>query len=229
MNPRLLFRRLAAAIVPVALAGCAASAGDTAAEDAVAATAPVEVDLSPSELMNVAGISMGSEDAPAVIYEFADFQCPGCAQFALAATPVIKERYVEPGHARYVYYDFPLTNIHPNAFLAARAGRCANEQERFWEYHDILFMRQTQWAMLDDPIEPFAGYAAEIGIDEDMFEACLRSDRYAREVSANMALGEYLGVPGTPTLFVNGRRVEIQSLGDLERILEREIGAAAGD
>ncbi len=197
-------------------------------EEAVAEPAPVVLDA--AALAQVPGISIGDPNAPVVIYEFADFQCPGCGQYAAFVMPLVREKLVDPGLVRYVYYDFPLAQIHPNAFLAARSARCANEQDEFWDYHDLLYGRQASWAPVDraEAVDLFTGYAEEVGLNGSAFEACLRSDRYQREISETMQLGESLGVNGTPTLFVNGRRLpQVPAFSDLERIVREETGTAA--
>jgi protein-disulfide isomerase len=192
-----------------------------------AATEPVAVDIDPAELARTPGIAIGREDAPVVIYEFADFQCPGCQGFASFVAPLIKERLVDQGLVRYVYYDFPLISIHPHAFLASRAGRCANEQDRFWDYHDVLYARQSRWSSMRETTSYFVEMADELGLDRGQFDSCLRSDRYAEEVTRNLRLGESLGVNGTPTLFVNGRRLpNIPAFSDLERMVMEEAGQA---
>jgi len=188
---------------------------------------PVAVAMDPAEVARAPGVGAGPEDAPVVIYEFADFQCPGCAQFATFVAPLIKERYVDQGLVRYVYYDFPLTQIHQHAFLASRAGRCADEQGRFWEYHDVLYGRQARWSASRDATPLFLDYADEVGLDRRAFEQCLRSDRYAREITQNIQLGQSLGVQGTPTLFVNGKRLPtVPAFRDLERIIQEEMGTS---
>jgi protein-disulfide isomerase len=192
------------------------------------AAAPVPVALDAARLNRVQGISVGRPDAPVVIYEFADFQCPGCGQFASMVAPLIKERLVEPGKVRFVYYDFPLIDIHGNAFLASRAGRCANEQGRFWEFHDIIYGQQSRWASASDPTDQFVQYAQQAGADAGAFETCLRSDKYQREISESMELGRSLGVQGTPTLIVNGRRLgETPSFAELNRLVDEAIGGGA--
>lgn len=194
-----------------------------------AATEPVEVEIDQAELAQVQGISIGDPDAPVVIYEFADFQCPACAQYAALYAPTIKQRLVDTGLVRYVHHDYPLTQIHPNAFLAARAGRCANDQGGFWQFHDLLYARQMRWASMGDPTGFFVDVAEEIGIDEDEFAACLRSDRHAEEITRSMRLGESMGVPGTPTLFVNMRRLQgIPEFAELEALVRSEAGMAGG-
>lgn len=191
-------------------------------------TQPVEVVMDQARLNRVQGISVGQPDAPVVIYEFADFQCPGCGQFASLVAPLIKERLVGSGKVRYVYYDFPLIQIHPNAFLASRAGRCANEQGKFWEFHDIIYGQQPNWSSERDPSALFVQYATQAGADAGRFESCLRSDRFAREVSESMQLGQSLGVQGTPTLIVNGRRLgSTPSYSELERMVDEAIAGGA--
>jgi protein-disulfide isomerase len=198
-----------------------------------AAMAPVAVNISPAELQRLPGMSIGRPDAPLTILEFADFQCGGCAQWATFMEPLIKERLVNTGRARYVFYDFPLMSIHPNAFVAARAGRCANEQGMFWEFHAQVFQNQGKWSMEKDPIPFFEEYAASAGADEGRFGECVRSDRFAKEVSESVKLGESLGVGGTPTIFVNGQRLQgmpgsyTQFAAELEKIAPGSTGAAA--
>src|SRR5690606_8363378 len=141
------------------------------------------------------------------------FQCPACQGFATQVKPMVEAELVADGTAKFMFYDFPLTAIHPNAFLAARAARCAEDQGRFWEYHDVLFRNQTRWSGQPNPASAFEGYAADLGLDEGEFEGCLRSDRHADVVTANMELGNQLQVPGTPTIMVTrgrgiGQRVE---------------------
>ena len=191
-----------------------------------AATEPVPVAIDPAELSRVEGIALGREDAPVVIYEFADFQCPACGQYAALITPLIKERLVEPGTVRYVHYDFPLVNAHPNAFLAARAARCADEQGGFWPFSDVVYARQPSWSGEGNPTDLFVEYAETVGLNASEFEQCLRSDRYAEEVTRSLRLGESLGVQGTPTFFINGKRLPTPpTFQELERLVAEETGA----
>jgi protein-disulfide isomerase len=178
------------------------------------ATEPLNLSLASADslLARAQAIEIGSEDAPVQMLVFSDFQCPGCASWAGQLEPNIKREFVETGKVRYKYYDFPLTSIHPHAFLAARAGRCANDQSRFWDYHDRVFANQNAWAFSrNPPVDLFTRYATETGLDANAFTACLRSDRHADVVTANTLLGEQLGVGGTPTVYVGQRR-----LGDRE-------------
>jgi len=170
-----------------------------------AANQGVPVTLTPDQLQRVHGISRGRDDAPITIYEFADFQCPHCAQFAWQVEPLIRDSLVNTGKARYVFYEFPLA--FKWSWLSARSGRCANEQGKFWEYHEIVFARQTDWGFEKDPVDKLTGYAQSVGMDAGKFEQCVRSDKYQLEVSESAQLAQSLGVQGTPTLFVNGRNI----------------------
>lgn len=173
-------------------------------------TEPIELEgvESDTALFELAeGVGRGDPEAPVVIHEFADYQCPGCGSFASRIEPLLVRDYVEPGKARLVFFDFPLVSIHDHAFLAARAARCAGAQERYWDYHAVLFGQQSRWSAAGDPADLFVEYAGRVGLDEDDFEACLESDRFARTVTANMQLAQRLGVNATPTIFVNGQRI----------------------
>src|SRR5690606_16894253 len=130
---------------------------------------------------------------------------------------------------RFVYYDFPLPQ-HPHAFLAARAARCANEQERFWDYHDVLYARQATWSGMRDATDFFIDLAGDLNLDEGSFEACVRSDRFQEEVSRRVQQGRVLGVQSRSSLFVNVTRVDLRqipSVAQLEEIVRAEMGSTA--
>lgn len=203
------------------------SVGSSALSDA--ATAPVEVEgLDNSErLIELAqGVTLGDENAPVTIVEFGDYQCPGCGSFAQQVKPQIELQLIEQGRAKFVYYDFPLVQIHPHAFLAARAARCAGDQgtQQYWDYHDLLFRMQPRWSGQANAIGAFQDYAASVELDEGAFRACLQSDRHADVVTANMVLGQQLGVSGTPTVMVNAGGQVRRVSGDFQSIAEA-VGA----
>ncbi|MBR9990436.1 MAG: DsbA family protein [Gemmatimonadetes bacterium] len=174
------------------------------------ATAPLNLSMASADslLARATGITIGEEDAPVRVLVFSDFQCGACAVWTARIEANLKAEFVETGKVRYTYYDFPLVSIHPHAFLAARAGRCAEEQGRFWEYHDRLFANQNTWAFSQSaPVTEFTQYASAVGLDSNEFSACLRSDRHADVVTANVLLAEQLGVNSTPTVYVGQRRL----------------------
>lgn len=184
----------------------------------------------PGTLMSLArGVEKGNAQAPITIVEFGDFQCPVCEQFERLVKPFIEAEFVNTGRAKFVFYDFPLS-IHPNAFLAARAARCAEDQGKFWEYHDHLYQTQSQWSPEPNPEGMFEEYAESVGLEDGAFEGCLRSDRHADVVTANMALATQLQAPGTPTILVTqgrgvGRRVPHNIEGIREAVVALETGA----
>jgi protein-disulfide isomerase len=138
---------------------------------------------------------------------------------------VVKERLIDTGKARLLFFDFPL-KMHPHALLAARAARCAGEQGRFWDYHDALFSAQQEWSPLDDPSAAFEEMAARTVDDEESFSECLRSRRFRREVDQDVKLGRSLGVRATPTIFVNGTMLaDAGSAEEIESLVLQALGA----
>ncbi len=148
--------------------------------------------------------SIGEPDAPITIVEFTDYQCPYCGRHFQQTYPQLLANYVDTGLVRYVFKDFPLTSIHPQAFEAAEAARCAGEQDAYLEMHDVLFSRQNEWGVAD-AATLFTGYAEELGLDAEAFATCLSDGRYEGAVQADLEDGIQLGVTGTPGFFINGR------------------------
>ena len=141
--------------------------------------------------------SRGNASAAITIIEFSDFQCPYCQR----VSPTLKrvqEKYGD--RVRVVWKDFPLTEIHPQAFKAAEAAHCAGDQGRFWDFHDTLFANQRALEIAD-----LKRYASDLSLDTAVFAACLDTSKYAERVRTGVAAGNRLGVTSTPTVYVNGR------------------------
>ena len=222
------------AVVALAAVGYSVGSGGGGS----AATEPVDVEgLDDMEtLIALAqGVSVGDDDAPITIVEFGDYQCPGCGAFAMGVKPQVDLRLVQSGRANFIFYDFPLTTIHPHAFLAARSARCAGDQGKYWEYHSEIFRNQSSWSPQASPIGAFVDYAETVGMDADAFESCVRSDRHADVVTANMRLGYELGVSGTPTVMVSqgqgmARRLpsnDFQTILGVVESIEAELAGGA--
>lgn len=143
-------------------------------------------------------MTRGSDAAPVTILEFSDFQCPFCKRAQDTLEQVMREF---PGRVRIVFKDFPL-DFHPGARPAALAARCAGAGGRFWEYHDLLFVAQPDFER-----EDLLRYAERIGLERASFAECLDSARFRDAVEQDMTEGRALGITGTPTFFVNGRRL----------------------
>jgi protein-disulfide isomerase len=143
--------------------------------------------------------SIGNPSAPVKIVEFADYQCP----YSKEASFVLRELALKyPNQVYYVYRDFPLTDIHPLSQKAAEAGECADDQGKFWEYHDKLYQNQSR---LED--DSFSQFALELNMNVDLFEGCLNTGQHTDEVIEDYLDGLEASVRGTPTFFLNGNRI----------------------
>lgn len=172
---------------------------------------PAPVTLDPSvALPKAEGYVLGDTNAPIQVIEFADMQCPVCADFGLLTEPDVKKRLIETGKISYRYMDFPLA-MHPNAWNAANAGACANEQGKFWEMKDQIFQGQLEWSNERNPRSTFEGYAKQIGIDRAAWRSCYESQKMIPKIQAMQKEGERRFVSATPT-FIIGRRVYPGSL-----------------
>lgn len=156
------------------------------------------------------GWTKGNEKADIVLTEFGDFQCPACANFV----NIIKDFEKEfEGKIKIVFKQFPLTEIHKNAQLAALASEAAGEQGKFWQMHDLLYQNQNQWAESNNPIDKFVEYAKQIGIDVDKFKKDIEQKRFEQKIKDDLALGERFNLGGTPSFFVNGEAVDLKASG----------------
>jgi protein-disulfide isomerase len=165
----------------------------------------------------------GKRDAKVTIVEFADFQCPGCG--ALYPTiKRIKDEYKSNDNVNFVYRQFPLVTIHRNAMLAAETSEAAAEQGKFWEMHDKLFENQTVWSESAAASDIFLSYATELGLDSGKVRDALTNHTYREIVNTDIADGEKLGVNSTPTVYVNGIKLDrIPSYEELKQRIEDEL------
>ena len=151
---------------------------------------------------------LGSADAKVTMIEFGDYQCPSCRAFWRDIEPRLKKDYIDKGMVKLVFRDFPLTQIHPDAFMAAQAVDCSLDQNKYWEYHNKVFLeqdKQSEEAVVRVTANDLKKWAKDVKMDQAAFAACLDSGKYKEEVSKDMADGNALGIPGTPMFFINGR------------------------
>ncbi len=160
--------------------------------------------VGPATVQTADAYSVGAADAPVTIVEFTDFQCPYCYRHFQQTFPQLMEEYINTGQVRYVFKDFPLTSIHPQAFLASEAARCAGEQGAYLEMHSQLFTAQQEWNGRNDADALFVGYAGALSLDVEQFSNCLSSHKYEDAVQADINEGFSLGISGTPAFFLNG-------------------------
>jgi protein-disulfide isomerase len=141
----------------------------------------------------------GDKKAPIQIVEFADFECPYCRENFTTVREIMLKY---PDKIYFVFRDFPLTEVHPHAEIAAESAHCVNEQGKFWAYHDKLFTNQEN---LDTA--SLKNYAREVGADLTKYSQCLASGKYKAIIASDYENGLKLQVAGTPTFFVNGFKV----------------------
>jgi protein-disulfide isomerase len=136
----------------------------------------------------------GDKSAPVTLVEITDYQCPFCGRHARETLPQIEKEYVDTGKVKYYVIDLPLEGLHRDAFKAATAVRCANEQGKFWEMHDQLFANQQK-------LSDWGASAAAAGLDTAKLDACLASGKYDADVRKDIGLTQAAGVSGTPGFY----------------------------
>jgi protein-disulfide isomerase len=161
--------------------------------------------------------STGPADAPIVIVEFSDFQCPFCQRFYDQTFKQLMAAY--PGKIRFVYRHLPLTSIHPEAFPAAQASMCANEQNAFWPFHDKIFENQDRLGR-----DLYLQIASDLNLNSAAFEDCVNANKYKDLVQTDSDFALGLGVQSTPTFFINGLAlVGAQPLTAFTQIIDKEL------
>ncbi len=181
------------------------------------AKTPVHVLLEPprEQVAEADSPARGPAGAPIEMIEFSDFQCPFC----LSANPTVQQVLATYGdRIRFVYRNYPLPS-HPDARPAAEAAQCANEQGKFWPYHDRLFADAGRLSNAD------LGQAADdVGLDRAKFDACVDSHKFRDRIDADIKDGEAVGVNGTPAFFINGRMITgAQPFEAFKRVIDEEL------
>ncbi|GEM_PF-110606 len=166
----------------------------------------------------------GNPVSSVTLVEYADFQCPACAQYH----PMVKALEQEfGGDVQFIFRHFPLTRIHPNAVDAGKAAEAAGQQGKFWEMRDILFERQTEWSPKPRPQATFIGYAQELGLDVGRFEDDMDRDDIEDKIDAHAQSGFASGVNATPTFFLNGEKMDTpRSYDEFRQAIAQAIATA---
>src|SRR5262245_18652940 len=189
--------------------------------DTLRAKTPVRTMLEPprQKVASANSPAKGSANAPIEMIEFSDFQCPFC----LRADPTVQQVLKTYGdRIRFVYRHYPLPN-HPNARPAAEAAACANEQGKFWPYHDRLFADPGKLSTSD-----LKKTAADLGLNASQFNACVDSHKFKAAIDTDIREGEQAGVNGTPAFFINGRAISgAQPFDVFKKIIDEELQAKA--
>lgn len=167
------------------------------------------------------GVQLGDPEAPVVVREFADYQCPACARFS-GVIDQLKSDYIDSGKVRLVFFEMPLAQ-HSNAMPAAIAARCAGEQDAYWGMHDALFTNQAAWSTSNDPLALFAGYAGELGLHEGRFERCISTEQTRSAVEDSLAVAKQLRVASTPTVIVDNIPLTRSNWEQLSGVIEQQL------
>jgi protein-disulfide isomerase len=177
------------------------------------------------------GYVIGSPSAPVEVVEFADFECPACAQFATIHEPDVRTRLVQTGQIRFRYLDLPLVEIgHRNSPTASLAAACANEQGKFWEMHDAIYATQDRWATprTSKPRSVIDPLARQVGLDVSRYNQCMDSQKFLANIQAHRRTAERYQVRSTPSFLIAGRVYPgSMPYDELKRRVEEARAAAA--
>lgn len=166
----------------------------------------------------------GTVGGKVTLVEFGDLQCPACGAYEPIVRQVIADN---AGTLQFVFKHFPLTQIHQNALLSAKASEAAALQGKFWEMHDILYDKQTEWSGSLNARDMFVGYATTLGLDVEKFSTDLNNASIEEKIIAEYKEGVSLGVQGTPTFFLNGKKIDNPGSVDAFNKLIKEAAASA--
>jgi protein-disulfide isomerase len=171
--------------------------------------------------------ALGDPKAKVTIIEFGDYQCPFCRIFWKDTFPRLKKEYLDTGKARLVFRDFP-QSVHPEAAAAAQAAECAEDQQRYWPYHDKIFLEQDRRGREGDVVRFRAAdlkrWASDVGLDAAAFNECFDSGRHKEEVAKDYADAADVGIQGTPVFFVNGRALfGAHPFATFQKVIEEEL------
>jgi protein-disulfide isomerase len=170
---------------------------------------------------------LGDAKARVTIIEFGDYQCPFCRIFWKDTFPRLKKEYLDTGKARLVFRDFP-QSVHPEAAAAAQAAECAEDQQRYWPYHDKIFREQDRRGQQGEVVRFRAAdlkrWASDVGLDAAAFNECFDSGRHKEEVAKDYADATGVGIQGTPVFFVNGRALfGAHPFATFQKVIEEEL------
>lgn len=164
----------------------------------------------------------GSNSKNVTLVEYGDYQCPACEQYY----PVVKQVVAKyKGDIKFQFRNLPLTQIHPNAFVGARAAEAAALQNKFWEMHDLLYDNQKAWSEAGKPTDYFNDYATQLGLNLDQFKKDYASSKVNGTINADIdAFNKTGAATQTPTFFLDGKRIDTDSnLASFEKLLDAEI------
>ena len=175
-------------------------------------------DVTPETTLTDSDWKRGAVNLKVTLIEYGDFQCPACSAYE----PIVEKLQQDfKDSLVFSYRHFPLTQIHQNALSSAKASEAAGLQNKFWEMHDILYKTQSEWSLSANSKEIFIGYAKTLGLDVSKFSQDLELKSIDEKIKSDYESGIKLGVQGTPTFFLNGKKIDNpRSYEDFKKLIE---------
>lgn len=224
-TPKVLILAIAAAIAGAGSAYVFMSR--TSDEPGIATTAAVTGE--PQGDGYIGARTRGAEDAPLIIYEVSDFQCPYCKMFFDSTYAALEAEYVQTGKAQLVFVNFPLAQLHANAPAAHEFAMCAAKQDRFWQVHDLLFRHQPKWEGLSEPGAYFRELGDSASLSRTDLEACFASGEVRSIVENEVQTVWRSGINSTPTFMIEGGMLQgAQPIEVWRQILDSLFEAKSG-
>jgi protein-disulfide isomerase len=178
---------------------------------------------------SVSNHSKGENTKNVELLVYADFQCPVCGQFFPVEKAVVDKYQKE---IKFTFRHFPLDSIHQNARAASRAAEAAGKQGKFFEMHDLLFENQQSWSEVGNPKSVFDAYAKQLSLNQSQFDADFAAEVTNDTINADRNAGSKVGVSGTPTYFLNGKKLENGDISTVESFsakIDEAIKASSGN
>lgn len=173
-----------------------------------------------SQSGNIGDHVFGKTGSKVTLIEYGDYQCPGCGN-AYPKVKAISEKY--QGQLAFVFRNFPITSLHPNARAAAAAAEAAGLQGKFWQMHNMLYEGQSSWENLNasERTDFFVDYAKQLGLNTDTFKTDLSNEKINQKISYDQALAKKVNVTGTPTFYLNGQEIDQDTWADQTKFDQR--------
>lgn len=183
------------------------------------AQAPIQPDVDMEKFMDTGPMPdkvLGKADAPYTIVEYSSMTCPHCARFHKDVLPEVKKKYIDTGKAKYIIREFPLDNVAAAAFMLAR---CV-EGDKYFDFVDLLYANQEEWAFGGNPIPSLQKFSKQVGFTEERFNQCLADEKVLKNIQDVRDKGSNeFGVRATPTLFINGKKLDGVDMEAIDKVM----------
>lgn len=172
--------------------------------------------------LSSSGWTIGNQKSKVTVIEFGDFQCPACGAFEPTFEQIVKDYGKK---IKIVFKEFPLKSVHPNGMAAAMAAESAGKQGKFWEYHNLLYVKQDEWSALTDPTDQFVAYAKSLKLDTVQFSKDLTNKNLSAKIDAEENEGVNVGINSTPSVLINGALQQNRDYNALKKEIDRLLSS----